>query len=165
MYPIECVKYVNFPTIPKDVIDSMIPSQADLSEAKERHYISTHTNVEKLNNWGRENIADSIYLNYQILFNDVPAHVDRNTKSKLLYIVEAGGDNVYTNFYTNEKKTELIFSTIIEPGRWCLFEADVDHEIVGMDKDKMRLGITGQIFRDFTPSTRPQPLTGLYDRQ
>ena len=38
----------------------------DLSEAKERHYISTHSNVEKLNEWGRENIAERIYLNYQM---------------------------------------------------------------------------------------------------
>ena len=164
-YPIECVKYLNLPTIPKDVIDSIIPSESDLSEAKERHYISTHSNVEKLNEWGRENIAERIYLNYQILYNDLPAHIDRNTKSKLLYIVETGGDNVYTNFYTDEDKTELIYSAIIEPNRWCLFEADVAHEITGMDKDKRRIGITGQIFRDFLPSTRPQPLTGLYDRE
>ena len=148
MYPIKCIKYLNFPAIPQTVIDSIRFDDNDLTLAKsDVGYKSSIVSTEMLNVWGKKNISEDIFLNYQLITNNVCLHRDRATKSKLIYVIQSGGDNVLTSFYKDPEGTDLLFKTVIEPGRWCIFEADVYHTVSNMDPGKIRFAITGQIFR------------------
>ena len=148
MYPVKCIKYLNLPAIPQTVIDSIEFDDNDLTLAKSIvGYKSSIVSTDLLNEWGRKNISEDIFLNYQLMTDNVLLHRDKSTKSKLLYVIDTGGDEVLTSFYTDPEGTDLLFKAVIEPGRWCIFEADVCHKVSNMDPGKLRFAITGQIFR------------------
>lgn len=148
MFPVRCIKYINLPNIPPQVIDTIKFTKNDLEVAKsDIGYKSSYASTEILNEWAREHISEEIFLNYQLITNSVAIHRDKSTKSKLLYIIEPGGTDVLTSFYTDQAGTDLLFKTIIQPFKWCIFEADVWHRVSNMAPGKLRFAITGQIFR------------------
>ena len=157
MYPVKNIKYLNLPPIPKEITDGIILDEKDLDEAfGKRGYSMNTTGVDRLNEWGRENISEDIFLTYQLLTRGIDPdeyvatgiiHKDNSTLTKLLYIVEAGGDNVYTSFYSDQEGTDLLFKTKIEIGRWTILEASQWHHTQNIEPGKLRFGIAGQIFR------------------
>jgi len=148
MFPVQCIKYINLPNIPPQVIDTIKFTKNDLAIARsDIGYKSSDASTKILNEWAREYISKEIFLNYQLITNSVAIHKDESTKSKLLYVIEPGGTDVLTSFYTDQAGTDLLFKTIIQPFRWCIFETDVWHRVSNIDSDKLRFAITGQIFR------------------
>jgi hypothetical protein len=56
--------------------------------------------IDKLNEWGRENISEDIFLTYQLLTRGIDPddyvatgiiHKDNSTLTKLIYLVDTGG--------------------------------------------------------------------------
>jgi hypothetical protein len=67
MYPVKNIKYLNLPPIPKEITDGIILDEKDLDEAfGKRGYSMNTTGVDRLNEWGRENISEDIFLTYQL---------------------------------------------------------------------------------------------------
>ncbi len=170
MFPVKNIKYLNLPPVPKEITDDIKTNywyQKDLDEAIRIGINKTSLRsgfyIEKLNKWGRENICQDMMFTCQLLTrgsnpdNSIATgiiHKDTSTTIKLLYIVEAGGDNVYTSFYSDQEGTDLLFKTIIEPGRWTIFEASQWHHTQNIEPGKLRVGIAGQVFRDDSQDVR-----------
>ena len=72
-------------------------------------------------------------------------HMDKGTKTKFIYLLETGGDNVVTNFYDDDQKT-IVDSVVLEPHRWCILKVDAYHSVAGVENGKTRFAITGKIF-------------------
>ena len=153
MHPIKCVKYLNLPTIPRSVIDSIKFDDDALAKAKSTYgYATSVKSTEELNQWGRENISEDIFLNYQLITGPAPnsvgkIHKDTSTKTKLMYIVNTGGDKVVTTFYTDEAGSDEMFHITVDPCRWAILEADAWHHVTGLASGEVRFAITGQVFR------------------
>jgi len=154
MYTPRYIQYVNFPEIPKELIECIIPQNlVDLFNQNENKkstrihetYTWTDDLNEKINVWGQQNICPDMYYAFQLMTGPLPIHKDRITKTKLNYIVSTGGDNIMTTFYDEDRTTELA-SYNIPINKWHLFKADTYHSVGDLAPGQIRLAVTARIF-------------------
>lgn len=153
-----CFKYLNFPTIPCYIIDDILESFENLKKMAnaapvksgngiDPMYAWTDANNKKINKWCNENISNDIYFAIQIIQGEngiLPLHKDVGTKQKLCYLIDAGGLNVMTNFYNDER--ELLQSIKIDINKWHIMDVSNLHEVCGIEDGKIRVSITGKVF-------------------
>jgi hypothetical protein len=146
MYESRYIQYLNLPPIPEDIILEF-PKSLDKYKYKDvyttYHWSDSYT--EKLNVWAQKYICPDMYFAVQIIDGDLVVHKDVPTLTKLNCVIETGGDNVFTKFWSNNK-TDLLASYKIEPFKWHILKADTFHSVDGIDAGKIRLCITGKVF-------------------
>jgi len=146
-YPYKYYRYLNLPSIPKDIF---INYNFDEYEKKVQGlinpgYVWTDSFNNDIDKWCKENVCADMYFAFQIIKTDISVHIDNQTKIKFLYILETGGDNVITEWYSEDKET-VIDSVIIEPNKWCMIRVDSPHSVKNVENGKTRFSITGRIF-------------------
>lgn len=82
------------------------------------------------NSWGRE---------YNNARGIVPVHKDFGRHYGLNYLINPGGEDVYTLWYDDDFKE--LKRIKIEPHRWCILSTKVLHEVQGIESDKDRISI------------------------
>ena len=163
MYPYNYIHYLNFPKLPDDIFstinfnigDYIAKSKGSFDPDKPEEYPDVYTWSdsfnEQINKWGQENICPTVYFAFQIFTGDVPLHKDvnalNNSKSllKLNYVLLTGGDDVYTEFFDEDKTTKLA-SYKIDQHRWHVLKSDAYHRVVGVDSGQVRFSITCKMF-------------------
>ena len=148
MYLDQCYRYVNFPQIPKEILEKI---NWNLSEYQRKaftnyadSYLWSDDFNQEIDQWGKANICDSMYFAFQIISADLAMHKDRSTKIKLSYILQTGGPRAATEWYNDQE--ELIQSAVLEPFRWHIFKADTYHAVKNIDPGQSRFSITARIF-------------------
>ena len=149
MYAIKFVRCLNLPKLPQDIIDR-IPRNYSLYEKKIQgiksvHYVWTDSHNQEVDAWCKENVCDSMYYAYQIISGNMVLHKDQGTKIKFIYLLDAGGSDVWTEFYADDQCT-LLQREKLEINRWYIMKVDVYHKVVGIDPGNVRFGITGRVF-------------------
>jgi hypothetical protein len=146
MYPAKYIRYFNLPVVPRDIM-SDINWEFDLYENKSpgRNYIWSDSFNEKIDRWGKENICADMYYAFQIITGDLPLHLDKGTKIKLIYLLSAGGDLVRTEFLSDDEST-ILQSEIIPVNKWHMMKVDVPHRVVGVEPGKTRFSIVARVF-------------------
>lgn len=147
MYKRRYIQYLNLPTIPQEIVDTIIqnPEVHRKATNQVKHgdfYIWSDYNNQSLNAWCQENICAEMYFAFQMMNKDVPIHKDNITKTKLSYLVDTGGNNVITSFYDDNHI--LLDSYCIEPNRWHILKADTCHAVDNISN--VRFSITSRIF-------------------
>lgn len=75
---------------------------------------------------------------------DMFAHKDPRSRSRIIYILEPGGKNVRTNFYEDDKETRLS-SELLLAHEWSLLNASRFHDVVGIEPGQYRYAITARM--------------------
>jgi hypothetical protein len=141
------IRYLNLPAIPVDIMSRL---NRDFGQYKtkanplNKFYVWSDDFNEEVNRWCQQNICDTMYWGFQIMTGDQPMHKDNVTLTKLIYLINTGGDNVYTRFYDDDKN--LTHSYKIECNRWHLLKADSYHSVDGVESGQTRFSLTGRIF-------------------
>lgn len=142
------IRYLNLPKLPDSLL-KQINFNIDEYEKKFQvnDYIWTDSFNKEVNAWCQENICADMYFAFQIMNGNLGIHKDFGTKTKLIYLLELGGDNVITNFYEDDKVT-VTHSYVIESHRWHILKADSYHSVTNVEPGKCRFSITGRVFPD-----------------
>jgi hypothetical protein len=145
-YPYKYYRYLNLPKIPSDIF---INYNFDEYEKKVQGlinpgYVWTDSFNNEINEWCKKNICDDMYYAFQIIKTDIGIHTDNQTKIKFLYVLETGGDNVITEWYSEDNT--VVDSVVIQPNKWCVIKVDYPHAVKNIESGKTRFAITGRIF-------------------
>ena len=146
MYLSRYIQYLNLPSIPQHIIDSLI---LDVSQHHQHNNARQHGPytwsdycTEALDQWCKENISNEMYYGLQLMTSDVPVHQDFETQIKINYIIDPGGADVVTSFY--DDRSNKLASYCIEPNRWHIFKANTHHGVSNITTT--RISVTAKIF-------------------
>ena len=99
--------------------------------------------IPSLRLWLEQNIAPVMWhLSY--FSRDMYAHKDPRTKTRMIYILEPGGENVVTRFYDEDKET-LLSTELLATEEWSIMNANRYHDISGIEEGKFRYALTARI--------------------
>jgi hypothetical protein len=142
------VRFLKLPSIPVDIIDRL-PKNFDQFRLEGEYangaYSWSHDHNNEINDWCRQNICENMYWGFQIMRGDVPRHKNIGTETKLIYLIQASGDKVETNFWADDKIT-LTHSYIIPVNSWHVLRAKAYHSVDGVEPGQIRFSLTGRIF-------------------
>ena len=146
-YPYKYYQYLNLPSVPKDIF---VNYNFDEYEKKVQGvvnpgYVWTDSFNYSIDKWCKENVCADVYFAFQIIKTDIDIHIDNQTKIKFLYILETGGNDVITEWYSEDKKT-VVNSVVLEPNKWCMIKVDSPHSVKNVESGKTRFSITGRLF-------------------
>jgi hypothetical protein len=143
------IQYLNLPRIPDSIL-SKIPLDPEMYTT----WTNGHKNLDnykwsdlysqELNTWCKEYVCADMYFGFQIMFGHNEMHKDRDTLTKINYVITLGGDNVTTAFYDDQ--STLLDAYCIEPHRWHIFKADTYHQVQNLEPGQVRFSVTGRIF-------------------
>jgi len=108
-----------------------------------------HRCQDELSEYLKEMFPESIGFWYHTIVQELPIHKNGSfsafynrelPSTRLNYIIDAGGDNVQTNWYDNG---ELIESVVFPERVWHELEVFVYHNVNNIDEGRRRFAITG----------------------
>lgn len=146
-YPIMYARYLNLPRLPENILSRInfnFHEYTKGTKSTTNRYLWSDQHNSVINEWCQKNVSSSVYYAFQIM-GDLDLHKDNGTKTKLCYLLQAGGDNVYTDFY-DDTKTKILQSIKLETHRWHILKTDVYHLVRGVDPQNTRFSITGRLF-------------------
>ena len=149
MYTPRYIQYVNLPQIPEEILDRISRNFDEYRKSPgtqinpDTYWWSDSFN-EEINQWGQQNICADMYFAFQAAAGDLRVHKDHQTKIKLSYLLDCGGDNVLTEFFDDQNNK--LASYCIEPNRWHIFKADTAHQVINTSPGQIRFSITARIF-------------------
>lgn len=148
-YPYKYYRYINLPRLPAEILAQINPN-FDLYEKKDagRHgniYTWSDSFNQAINEWCQQNICNEMYWGFQIIRGDLVPHIDITTTVKMTYLVDTGGPDVITEWYSDDKTT-VIDSVVLEANRWHVLKVDTWHGVRNVDPGAVRLSITGRMF-------------------
>lgn len=139
-------EYINYlPIVPEEIITEIILStkkpnlwgghRADvyqLFECTRKIYDFIHTHLD--NNY-RANI--------QVIKNTLPIHVDIGRSSVFNYIIDTGGEDIYTIFYRKDNENyTVIESHNIEPFKWHKLNVTTPHSVSTISPANKRISLS-----------------------
>ena len=148
MYPYHYYRQLNLPRVPDDILAQINLDPKDYTKTlRLTHDVYTWTDQfnEAINSWCQENICKEMYWAFQFMTGDLPIHKDNVTLNKFVYVIEPGGLNVVTSFYTEDHSTQLE-SIVLETHKWYILKVDTPHDVSGIEPGKLRFAITSRIF-------------------
>ena len=83
-------------------------------------------------------LTDRVFI--QIIKNGIGIHKDIGRSKVYNYLLDTGGDNVYTRFYDEDKKTEL-FKINIPLHTWHQLDVTGYHNVTGIQQDRISITI------------------------
>jgi hypothetical protein len=155
MYEPRYIQYLNLPLVPQELIDQLSRNFDEYEKSSDpvyinhEHYWWSKSFNEEINAWCQQNICADMYFGFQAATGILRIHKDPYPKVKLNYLIEPGGDNVLTEFFSEDHSKKLA-SYQIEPNRWHLIDVKVPHHIINTEPGKIRFAITGRVFTDTT---------------
>lgn len=142
---------LNLPTPPQKILDIVNQNYV----LQKQHY-NLKTDNEKLqytwaegynievDNWCKNNVCKDVHYSFQLTTN-LDSHIDFGTKVKLIYFVDTGGDNVFTEFHSNDNK-KILQSVQLDSHKWYALNTSINHSVRGVDKSRTRFSIVGRLF-------------------
>lgn len=147
MYQISNIRWLNFPAIPQHLLDNL-PRDFSIYEKKSQYsdiFFRSDSFIQEINDWCKQHICESIDWGFQVIMGDAPVHKDLRVDVKFHYVIDQGGENVYTRFW-NDDRTNVVESIKIPQNRWHLLRVNTPHSVEGVEKGQTRFSISGKIF-------------------
>lgn len=132
-------KQIDLPKIPLDLIltyDEILKLQLHPTVDRngniyEVDFYKVFTANDALWKWVQLNFDTEIeYVEYLVAYEPLGIHRDMERTKAFNYIIELGGDNILTEFYT-EDRAQLIYSKKYNQYEWHLLNVDLPHRVVG----------------------------------
>jgi len=141
------IRYLNFPTVPEYLIEPVADIVAGPFTFDAGYFKSRSVNSD-LMSWLQTIFPYKISALYQISNYTLPIHVDVGIDKKIddrifaiNYILESGGDQVFTNVYDSDKTT-VLQSVKIETQRWHYLTTHEYHGLTGLTPERQRVSIS-----------------------
>jgi len=146
MLPCQYIQFVNLPKIPQNIIDRLPMDVEKYPKKLSLHkYNWSDEHNEEINEWCQQHICKEIYWACQFATGDLPKHIDRPTNIKFVYLLDTGGDQVYTKFWSEDGNT-LLSQYLVPLHQWCIIKVNSLHSLEGMADNSVRFAVTGKIF-------------------
>ena len=82
----------------------------------------------ELRDWLQNIFPDRTKFRYQTLIKDIPCHVDRGRDTAINFLIDTGGNDVTTAWYTDEFG-DKIDDVVLELSRWHKLRVDQWHTV------------------------------------
>lgn len=136
-------EYLDLPKIPEELISDIyesIKTNPNLFQYKDYPHYKIHQATEKINNFTKTIFDFPHGARVQVIRNNIKIHTDYNRIIAHNYIIDPGGDNVYTCFYN--KDGSILEQHKIEPFRWHRLIVSTPHNVIGINDDQLRIAVT-----------------------
>jgi hypothetical protein len=139
--------YDNIPKLPKSIIDEVYQSSnnENLWGKPKSSIYTIHQSKPKLVQWILQYFDKEHVVRVQKIRGDVYPHIDSNRTYVFNYLIETGGDKVYTHFHNSNK--EIIESYQIEKHRWHRLNVSQMHSVSGVNNHRIAITV---FKRDFS---------------
>lgn len=112
----------------------------NLHHVPDNGYYGIYEPYEELQNLGSEIFNKPYNTRLHVMWPPrLPVHKDTNRFVAYNYIIDPGGDDVYTCFYDDDQK--LISKTKIDVGRWHKLDVKTFHNVEGMTRPRIALTV------------------------
>ena len=124
----------------EQVIDKTLPHAHPVLhyEYYRQYMYNNNTLVQELQPLFNFDITNRIFI--QIVKKGISIHKDVGRSKIYNYLLDTGGDNVYTRFYDEDKETEL-FKINIPLHTWHQLDVTGYHNVTGIEKDRISITI------------------------
>jgi hypothetical protein len=139
------IKYVDLPRVPKHLIEPLKniinkpPKTLSYIPTEYAYFKTKHVNND-LKSWLQPLFEFEISPQYQLVYDGLPIHVDRDRIFTYNYLLDTGGDDVKTAIYDENHK--LLQSEILELKRWHHINTSMPHCVHGINPYKVRIAIS-----------------------
>ena len=141
------------PHPPEELLDTL-----DILPEKYKNYhptgwwstVSSYDTNPGLEEFFQEYFDYPIVCRYQLIFRSLPPHIDAGLKgmTKFNYLLEPGGKDIETYFWSDMEGQTLLHTEICEPRTWYELNVGIPHGISNVDTCRFSLVIR-------TRDTRP----------
>jgi hypothetical protein len=149
------IKYLNFPQVPEELLDSFEDIIAKTSELlpktpqrqkEQLEYFQNKAIGQELDQWLHGIFKFKFYAKYQIIYRGIPIHTDKGAyegdrKYAINYLLDLGGTNVITTVYDDDMKT-VLQSECLELKRWHTIQVEKFHGVEGIEPEKLRIALS-----------------------
>ena len=136
---------LNFPKIPQSLVQEINFNKITkkIYKTSPDLYFWSDEQNQSINDWCKKNIIEDCYYAFQCSNVDLYVHKDEKSSTKLIYILDQGGDNVITKFFKQDKCTE-IFSEKLDLHTWYILKTDIYHGV--FNQIRPRYSICSTVF-------------------
>jgi hypothetical protein len=101
---------------------------------------STHDVSPVLRIWLQKHFDFKFYVNYQVMYRQLPIHIDIDREVCYNYIIDTGGDNVKTRWYDDSQTTE-IHSVVVPERVWHKLDVSKPHDISEVSRPRFSITV------------------------
>jgi hypothetical protein len=139
-------EYIDFLTIlPKELINEIYDSITAPSYwlNKETDDYSVFSGTEKIYNFIHLQLDIKYRASIQVIKNTIPIHIDIGRSIVFNYIIDTGGNNIDTIFYSkNNDDYTIIESHCIEPFKWHRLNVSTPHSVSTILPNNKRISLS-----------------------
>lgn len=134
------------PPVPKNLILSVDEARQNentyAGSAPVDVYGSFYPN-ESLRDWIQQYYDYEVVVRYQIFTQSLPIHRDHGILGrKSNYIIEAGGDNVLTQWWDDEKNPQkILHQEKCETNTWYDLDIETPHSVINVEKTRYSITV------------------------
>lgn len=152
------MRYRNYPAVPQEIIDEAVEltkgtNIRELSElyskrndtGEQASTICAYYPTVRIQEWFEDTIRPlidnkdkALKLCIQTIGVGVKPHKDPARRVVLNYLIDTGGEEVYTTHHT-EDKSMVVHKVKIEPLRWHELQTDIFHGVIGHVRKRVAL--------------------------
>ena len=107
-------------------------------------YYKTFKGGKLINDFTKEHFKFNHNSQIHIVYQGLPIHKDLMRENAFNYILDPGGDKVYTCFYEEDKKF-IKEKYIIDSFRWHKIQTDVYHSVLNQSRPRIALTISSPV--------------------
>ena len=133
------------PKIPKNIIEEIYNDIELAKDSVQKNNVYTWISAScMVQEWCQKNICPDIHWGIQVISGNLDVHKDIGTQIKFNYIINSAGSDVVTKFY--DDNMNIIDTIKFEVEEWYILDVSKYHGVTGVDRDQVRISITGRIF-------------------
>lgn len=137
------VEYLDrLPSVKLDVdkVYDIVYRSKNLHHVPDNGYYGIFKPYKEIQNLGTELLGKQLNTRLHVMYPPrLPVHKDTNRHVAYNYIIDPGGDEVYTCFYDDDQN--LIEKVNIETGRWHKLDVQTFHNVEGMTRPRIALTV------------------------
>lgn len=142
----EYIEFFNWQTSILDDIDN------DLDNIKTRYPATLNSNddfalyridnqkiINDLQPYFNFDVTKNIY--YQVVGVNFAIHKDSGRDEAWNYILDTGGDDVFTAWYTQRHNPTLLYELVIPKNTWHRIRTDIHHNVYGQTRKRLAISV------------------------
>lgn len=139
-------EYINtLPTVPEEIITDALSAIGTpnywLNKRSDSYQVFPGT--EKLYDFIHSHLDEQYRVTIQVIKNTIPIHIDIGRSIVFNYIIDTGGEDIYTIFYSkNDENYNVIESHKIEPFKWHRLTVSTPHSVSTISPNDKRISLS-----------------------
>jgi hypothetical protein len=139
-------EYIDFlPCVPEELITEALTTidATNYWLNKKSDSYRVFPGTEKLYNFIHSHLNEQYRVTVQVISNTLPIHVDIGRSVVFNYIIDTGGDDIHTIFYSkNNEDYTIIESHNIKPFKWHRLNVATPHSVSTISPNNKRISLS-----------------------